>query len=50
MSHFLSEISGVKSNWLKVNPSKVMLIGEDKLESGSDDSTVLKAEAVILFY
>uniref|UniRef100_A0A8I6B566 Endoplasmic reticulum junction formation protein lunapark n=1 Tax=Rattus norvegicus TaxID=10116 RepID=A0A8I6B566_RAT len=30
MSHFLSEISGMKSNWLKVNPSKVMLIGEDQ--------------------
>ncbi|XP_036041077.1 endoplasmic reticulum junction formation protein lunapark isoform X2 [Onychomys torridus] len=29
MSHFLSELSGMKSNWLKVNPSKVMSIGED---------------------
>ncbi|XP_052038689.1 endoplasmic reticulum junction formation protein lunapark isoform X4 [Apodemus sylvaticus] len=24
MSHFLSEISGMKSNWLKVNPSKIL--------------------------
>lgn len=30
MSHILSEISGMKSNWLKFNPNKVMLIGEDK--------------------
>ena len=45
MSHFLSEISGMKSNWLKVNPNKVTLIGED-IEAGSDSSTVLETEAI----
>ncbi|MEJ1278260.1 lunapark ER junction formation factor [Cricetulus griseus] len=40
MSHFLSEISGMKSNWLKVNPSKVMLIesleGQDVLDNSTE--------------
>lgn len=38
MSHFLSELSGKKSNWLKLSPNKVMLIGETKFEAGSDET------------
>lgn len=49
MSHFLSDISGMKSNWLKLNPNKVMLVGEDKLEAGCDNSEVLETEATIPF-
>lgn len=48
MSHFLSETSGMKSNWLKLNPNKVTLIGED-IEAGYDSSTMLETEATIPF-
>lgn len=48
MSHFLSETSGMKSNWLKLNPNKVTLIGED-IEAGCGSSTMLETEATIPF-
>ena len=49
MSHFLSEISGMKSNWLIVTPNKVILIMKTKFEAGSDNFIVLETEATVLF-